>query len=124
MHEIDCTILTPEIVLKASGHLANFADIMVKDKITQEAFRVDHLLKAELEKKIKNDKSKDNIEINELKETLKKVENSQINDLEEIDKIISKFNIKSPSTGNDLTSASQFNLMFQTQFGPSSEKRR
>ncbi len=124
MHEIDCTIMTPEIVLKASGHLAKFADIMVKDKITQEAFRVDHLLKAEFENIIKNNESKDKNQTDKIKEALKKVENSQINDLKEIDRIITEFNIKSPSTGNELSSSTQFNLMFQTQFGPSADKKR
>jgi glycyl-tRNA synthetase len=30
MLEIECSILTPEIVLQASGHLNKFSDIMVK----------------------------------------------------------------------------------------------
>lgn len=29
--EIDCTMLTPEPVLKTSGHVDKFADFMVKD---------------------------------------------------------------------------------------------
>ncbi|KAG8136230.1 putative Glycyl-tRNA synthetase protein [Naja naja] len=29
--EIDCTMLTPEAVLKTSGHVDRFADFMVKD---------------------------------------------------------------------------------------------
>ena len=29
MQEVDCTIITPEIVLKNSGHLSKFSDLMV-----------------------------------------------------------------------------------------------
>ncbi|KAJ8958855.1 hypothetical protein NQ318_019620 [Aromia moschata] len=50
MLEVDCSILTPEPVLKASGHVDRFADLMVKDTKTGECFRLDHLIKAHLEK--------------------------------------------------------------------------
>ena len=50
MLEVDCSILTPEPVLKASGHVERFADLMVKDEKTGECFRLDHLIKATLEK--------------------------------------------------------------------------
>ncbi|MGH0139698.1 UNVERIFIED_CONTAM: hypothetical protein FKN15_042985, partial [Acipenser sinensis] len=43
--EIDCTMLTPEAVLKTSGHVEKFADFMVKDVKNGECFRADHLLK-------------------------------------------------------------------------------
>ena len=33
MLEVDCTMLTPEKVLKASGHVDRFADLMVKDMV-------------------------------------------------------------------------------------------
>ena len=50
MLEVDCTVLTPEVVLDASGHAARFADLMVKDTGNGECFRLDHLIKAALEK--------------------------------------------------------------------------
>jgi len=52
--EIDCPVLTAEQVLKASGHLTRFSDLMVRDSITNESFRVDHLLEGELNKKKPN----------------------------------------------------------------------
>merc|ERR1719361_2374552 len=55
MLEVDCTMLTPETVLKASGHVDRFADLMVKDLKNGECFRLDHLIKAPLEK-VKSDK--------------------------------------------------------------------
>merc|ERR1719361_2200106 len=56
MLEVDCTSLTPEHVLKASGHVDKFADVMVKDMKNGECFRLDHLIKTHLEdlKKAKN----------------------------------------------------------------------
>lgn len=50
MLEVDCSVLTPEPVLKASGHVDRFADFMVKDAKTGECFRLDHLIKSHLEK--------------------------------------------------------------------------
>jgi glycyl-tRNA synthetase len=50
MLEVDCSMLTPEAVLKTSGHVDKFADLMVKDTLNGECFRLDHLIKAHLEK--------------------------------------------------------------------------
>ena len=50
MLELDCVILTPDPVLRASGHVERFADLMVKDRVTGECFRADHLLEQHLEK--------------------------------------------------------------------------
>ena len=97
--EIDCPILTAEQVLQASGHLSRFSDFMVRDSITNESFRADHLLEAKLNKKV------------------------EINSSAELDEIILKNNICSPTTGNKLTQTTEFNLMFQTQFGPSGQQK-
>lgn len=57
MLEVECSVLTPEPVLKASGHVARFSDWMVKDAKTGECFRADHLVKAALEKLVANAKT-------------------------------------------------------------------
>ena len=44
MLEMECTNLTPEVVLKTSGHVDRFTDLMVKDPPTGECFRADKLL--------------------------------------------------------------------------------
>jgi len=49
MMEVECPSVTPEIVLKASGHVDRFNDLMTKDVKTQDCFRADHLLKGALE---------------------------------------------------------------------------
>lgn len=38
---------------------------------------------------------------------------------EDMSKVMKKFDMKSPLTGNDLTEPIEFNLMFGTQIGPS-----
>lgn len=38
------------VVFRASGHVDRFADLMTKDVKTGECFRLDHLIKAHLEK--------------------------------------------------------------------------
>jgi glycyl-tRNA synthetase len=56
MLEVDCTMLTPEEVLKTSGHVDRFSDWMCKDKQTGEIFRADHLVEQVLEDRLKGDK--------------------------------------------------------------------
>lgn len=119
MNEVDCSILTPEIVLKNSGHLSKFSDLMVRDEVTNETFRVDHLLTEQLAKRLKKNKSS-----RELNDLIKKLENSELSNLKEIDDLIEKFNIKAPNTGNKLSMAKEFNLMFQTQMGSTAQTKR
>lgn len=37
---------------------------------------------------------------------------------QELSDLFGKYNVKSPTTGNDLTPPISFNLMFQTSIGP------
>ena len=55
MLEVDTTILTPHDVLKTSGHVDRFADLMCKDLKSGDIYRVDHLVEAELERRIGED---------------------------------------------------------------------
>ena len=41
--------MTPEVVLKASGHVDKFDDLMVTDVVTGDCHRADHLLEHALE---------------------------------------------------------------------------
>ncbi|KAL6659665.1 hypothetical protein ACP70R_002494 [Stipagrostis hirtigluma subsp. patula] len=45
MLEVECPCVTTEVVLKASGHVEKFTDLMVKDEKTGTCYRADHLLK-------------------------------------------------------------------------------
>eukprot|EP00955_Chlamydomonas_euryale_P007162 75816-Chlamydomonas_euryale.AAC.6 len=49
MLELECPAVTPEVVLKASGHVERFTDFMVTDTKTGECYRADHLLEHHLE---------------------------------------------------------------------------
>ncbi|XP_017791329.1 PREDICTED: glycine--tRNA ligase [Habropoda laboriosa] len=115
MLEVDCSILTPEPILKASGHVERFADLMVKDVKTGECFRLDHLIKSYLEKVISDKKSNENTRL-ECKDIIVKLDGMT---KDEMAAVVSKFSIKSPISGNDLTEPIEFNLMFATQIGPS-----
>ncbi|XP_055085917.1 glycine--tRNA ligase-like [Periophthalmus magnuspinnatus] len=112
--EIDCTMLTPEPVLKTSGHVDKFADYMVKDSKTGECFRADHLLKAHL-KKLMSDEKCPTEKAAEMDDVITQMDNYSQQDLADL---FVKYNVKSPSTGNDLTPPVSFNLMFQTSIGP------
>ncbi|XP_059080219.1 glycine--tRNA ligase-like isoform X1 [Tigriopus californicus] len=114
MLEVDCTMLTPEPVLKASGHVDKFADLMVKDLKNGECFRLDHLIKAQLEK-VKSEK-KATAEVKaRCDDIIVKLDNMGA---PEMSAIMKEFSMKSPVTNNDLSEPMEFNLMFQTHIGP------
>uniref|UniRef100_A0AAQ4NW42 Glycine--tRNA ligase n=1 Tax=Gasterosteus aculeatus aculeatus TaxID=481459 RepID=A0AAQ4NW42_GASAC len=112
--EIDCTMLTPESVLKTSGHVDKFADYMVKDVKNGECFRADHLLKAHLQK-LMSDKKCTAEKKAEMEQVTTQMDNYT---QQELTDLFVKYNVKSPTTGNDLTAPISFNLMFQTSIGP------
>lgn len=56
MLELDTTIMTPSSVFETSGHVARFADWMVKDTKNGEVLRADHLVEGVLEARLKGDK--------------------------------------------------------------------
>eukprot|EP00703_Trepomonas_sp_PC1_P001077 JAP95529.1 Glycyl-tRNA synthetase [Trepomonas sp. PC1] len=115
--EVQCTCLVPEQVLVASGHVAKFADLMVKDVKTGECFRADKIIEDQLQKKI--DTEKDSSLKNEMQ-----IAFNQIDGMNETDtyQIMKKFNITSDA-GNELSQPFPFNLMFQTSIGPSSQSK-
>ena len=114
MLSIECSSLTPEPVLKSSGHVDRFADVMVKDTKTGECFRLDHLIKAFLEKK-KSEKKTTVEEKAECDNVITKLDGMK---KDELNAVLRKYDMKSPISGNDLSDAMDFNLMFSTQIGP------
>ncbi|MCQ2819485.1 MAG: glycine--tRNA ligase [archaeon] len=114
--EICTTCLTPEIVLKTSGHVEKFSDFAVKDVKTGQCYRADKLIQEwiEKEKKKKGIKPERITELDDLYSACERFEEK------EIDECVEKNKIKAPDTGNDLGKAYSFNLMFDTQIGPSS----
>eukprot|EP00887_Chlorella_sp_A99_P002628 scaffold6.g2628.t1 len=57
MLEVECPAVTPEVVLKASGHVDRFTDFMVTDVKTGDCHRADHLLEAALEAALEDAKA-------------------------------------------------------------------
>jgi glycyl-tRNA synthetase len=114
MLEISCSNLTPYQVLKNSGHVDRFTDLMCKDLETKEPYRADHVLEDFIDGKLKDDKTSA-----ELKAELELLR-PRAEDLnaEEMAAVFVKYSIKSPDTGNELSAPAPFNLMFATQLGP------
>jgi len=53
MLEVDCSVLTPRAVFKASGHIDRFADWMCKDPQTGEMMRADHFVEDVLQTRLR-----------------------------------------------------------------------
>ncbi|CAL5375426.1 unnamed protein product [Camellia sinensis] len=116
MLEVDCPCVTPEVVLKASGHVDKFTDLMVKDEKTGTCYRADHLIKDFCKEKLEKDPK-----ITEEKATEFKLVLAVLDDLstEELGAKIKDYGITAPDTKNPLSAPYPFNLMFQTSIGPS-----
>ncbi len=93
--EIDSETVGPEIVFKASGHVDEFADKMVKCRSCEEAHRADHLVK----------------ELHPNPSILKD---------KELDDLIRTRGVTCPACGGELSTVEEFNLMFKTVIGPGS----
>lgn len=116
---------------------------MVKDSKNGEIYRADHLVEAVLEARLKGDKEARGIKLDEVveeddkkkkkkkvKSTAVKLEDSEVAEYESIlaqidnytgpqlGELVRKFNITNPTTGNELTEPVEFNLMFESNIGP------
>ncbi|WCJ26723.1 Glycine--tRNA ligase [Euphorbia peplus] len=116
MLEVDCPCVTPEVVLKASGHVDKFTDLMVKDEKTGTCYRADHLIKDFCNDKLQKDLSLTSEKAAELKHVM-----AVLDDLstEELGAKIKEYGITAPDTKNTLSDPYPFNLMFKTSIGPS-----
>lgn len=112
MLEVDCSVLTPERVLKASGHMDRFSDLMVKDLQNGEHFRADHLLRDHLERLLPQCPPD---EAQEYTDVITKIDSFSQAELEEL---FHKYSVRAPVTNNPLSPPMLFNLMFATSIGP------
>jgi glycyl-tRNA synthetase len=99
MIEIDGSQIMSKSVFEASGHLASFADPIVKCTKCKSIFRADKLI-AEVTQ----------------------IEIPESADLKEFDKVISEKNIKCTQCQENLESAKKFNMMFQIGIGQEGEE--
>ncbi|BGP22940.1 glycyl-tRNA synthetase [Rhodotorula toruloides] len=146
MLELDTTIMTLSDVLKTSGHVDKFTDWMVKDSKTNEVYRADHLIEGVLEARLKGDKEARGVkEVAEeedatakkkkkkVKSVAVKLEDKVVEDYEqilakidnytgaELGKLIREHKIVAPETGNEVTEPVEFNLMFDSNIGPTGQ---
>ncbi len=92
--EIDTPIITPRIVLQASGHEDHFTDPITECNKCGRVYRADHLIE---------------------EQTGLRVEGLS---MEELWKIIREKNIKCPECGGELTKPQPALLLFKTEIGP------
>lgn len=114
MLELEATCLTPAPVLKASGHVDKFNDLMVEDVETSQPYRADHLLGEHLENLLQQHPQHEHKdEMQHLLATIDELDQQQM------DMYLRKYEVTAPETGNAITKCYPFNLMFQTSIGPS-----
>lgn len=114
MLEMECTCLTPEAVLKTSGHVDRFTDLMVKDPATGECFRADKLLEDAIDNLLENNPT---MPSQEKEDHLKIQRQADAFSHEELDHLLKKYDCKAPS-GEPYSASFPFNLMFKTSIGP------
>ncbi|KAI5171688.1 glycyl-tRNA synthetase [Nematocida sp. LUAm3] len=111
MLEVDCSIITPFDVLKTSGHVDKFTDLMCSDIKTGEIYRADHLVKEWLVRESINETEEKKEEMNKIADKIDSFNQEQLQE------IIESYQIKSEH-GNALGPVVHFNLMFTTVVGP------
>ena len=114
MFEISCTCLTPETVLKVSGHVDRFTDLMVRnEKNAEEFFRADKLIVEEIRARIAEPK------LNTTKIPIEQLSKWELDvdtySPEEMDDVLAKLGTKAK---HNLCFPFPFNLMFKTSIGP------
>ena len=121
MLEISTACLTPQVVLKHSGHEDRFIDWMVKDEKTGDTFRADHLIEDFIGKKIEDKATSE-----EMRQELT-ILGTRIPDFKEaahFDEVIAKYNITNPTIPkNQLSKTYAFNLMFECKIGPMGDQK-
>lgn len=118
MFEIECSQLTPERVLKTSGHVDKFTDVLIKDK-KGNTYRADKLLEDLIDYMIEHrDYSQD--EINELQIIRNKADSYSCEDLDELlrHRFINDLMFYFEDSEIEFDNCSDFNLMFKTTIGP------
>lgn len=80
MLEVDCTAITPEAVLKTSGHVDRFADWMCRDPAKGEYLRADHLVESVLETRLANSR----LAVADPKSKMERLDNAKVEQYQEI----------------------------------------
>ncbi|CAI2360982.1 unnamed protein product [Moneuplotes crassus] len=121
MLEVSCSTLTPEEVLRTSGHVEKFEDFMVKDVVSGQCYRADKILEDHIDKVLQKRGTK--MEEEEVERLQKIRAQADSFDRNEIAEILKELKVKAPDTGNPISDPVPFNLMFSTQIGPSGSSK-
>ena len=115
---MDAAILMHPDVWKASGHVENFHDPLIDNKISKKRYRVDHLLEDQSDEVIK--KISKALSINSNDDLITKIVLKLIDNQSDSGHIMKESKIIDPQTKEvgDWTNVRQFNLMFKTNIGP------
>ena len=115
---MDAAILMHPDVWKASGHVENFHDPLIDNKISKKRYRVDHLLEDQSEEVI--EKISKILSINSNDDLITKIVLKLIDNQNDSGNIMKESEIIDPQTKEigDWTNVRQFNLMFKTNIGP------
>ena len=115
---MDAAILMHPDVWKASGHVENFHDPLIDNKISKKRYRVDHLLEDQSEKVI--EKLSKALSINSNDDLITKIVLKLIDNQNDSGNIMKESAVIDPQTKEigDWTNVRQFNLMFKTNIGP------
>jgi glycyl-tRNA synthetase len=116
---MDAAILMHPDVWRASGHVENFHDPLIDNKISKKRYRVDHLLEDQ-EKEILDYLSKNLNVSSDSDDIIQSIVVTLIEDQKNSGSIMKDAGVIDPHTKEvgDWTNARQFNLMFKTNIGP------
>ena len=115
---MDTAILMHPNVWKASGHVENFHDPLIDNKISKKRYRVDHLLEDQSDKII--EKISKALDINSNDDLITKIVLRLVDNKNDSGSIMKESGTIDPQTKEigDWTNVRQFNLMFKTNIGP------
>ena len=118
---LDSSIMVHPDVWEASGHIANFNDPMTDNKDTKKRYRIDDLLSHQKSKVIDALCEILSIENKNDSDTLGKISHTLLQKSDKYSDALESAEVIDPFSGNigKWTQATQFNLMFQTNSGPS-----
>ena len=115
---MDAAILMHPDVWKASGHVENFHDPLIDNKLSKKRYRVDHLLEEQSEQVLSTISKI--LDIDSKEELITKIVSNLINKQNNSGGIMIESGIIDPQNKEvgDWTNIRQFNLMFKTNIGP------
>tara|TARA_B100000941_G_scaffold157705_1_gene112016 strand:- start:8062 stop:9525 length:1464 start_codon:yes stop_codon:yes gene_type:complete len=121
---MDASILMHPKVWEASGHVENFHDPLVDNKISKKRYRLDHLLEEQSEEVITNLLKKLNLKKSaDSESTIQSIVSQLLSDEASSGTFIIDSGVIDPHTKEvgEWTNTRQFNLMFKTHIGPVSD---